>query len=299
VFRIGDFSRFSYVSIKALRYYDELGLLKPDRVDPSTGYRYYSAEQLPRLNRIIALKDLGFTLDQIAIMLGGKISAEQIKGILKAKRVEIERQIADDQEKLLRVESRIRIMEAEENALGNIDVIIKKVEAQKVVGIREKVNDCSFFGNSSDKKQTNTFLDRDLIDSYPAVGGLFEKLCKIIQAKGGKLNPPGIAVYYDAEYKETDVDMEAVLPITGFELNVDNIKTYTLPAISSAACLIHHGNYDVVIKAYDVLIKWIEENSFKINGPVREIYIQTIGFGAKDRNDCITEIQFPVEKKNV
>jgi DNA-binding transcriptional MerR regulator len=76
MFKIGEFARLTQVSAKALRLYDEMGLLKPVRVDPFTDYRYYSADQLPRLHRIIALKDLGFSLEQVKPMLGGNISAE-------------------------------------------------------------------------------------------------------------------------------------------------------------------------------------------------------------------------------
>lgn len=67
MFKIGEFSKLSQVSVKALRYYDELGLLKPASVDRFTAYRYYSADQRPRLNRILALKDLGIAFaDRIA-----------------------------------------------------------------------------------------------------------------------------------------------------------------------------------------------------------------------------------------
>ena len=64
MFRIGEFSKIAQVSGRLLRYYDKLGLFKPIRIDPETGYRYYSAQQLPALNRILALKELGLTLDR-------------------------------------------------------------------------------------------------------------------------------------------------------------------------------------------------------------------------------------------
>ncbi|MCE1247699.1 MAG: MerR family transcriptional regulator [Firmicutes bacterium] len=272
MFRIGEFSKLSYVSTKALRFYDELGLLKPDKVDPATGYRFYSAKQMPRLNRIIALKDLGFSLEQIGLLISGKISTDQIKGILKAKRAEIEKQIVFEHERLSRVETRLNMIDVEEKEMGNIDVVLKKVDAQKVIGLR------------------------GVVENYPAVGGLFEKLCKTIMSKGGNLEAPGIAVYYDTEYKEKDVDVEAAMPTTGFELNSDGIKTYTLASIENAACLIHHGPYNTLFQSYGILMKWIEENGYRIAGPGREVYLQCTDTGAKDENDCITEIQFPVEK---
>jgi DNA-binding transcriptional MerR regulator len=95
MFRIGEFSRFSRVSVKMLRHYDELGLLPPARVDAQTNYRYYSADQLPRLHRIVALKDLGFSLEQIGVMLDGDPSTEQLTGMLKLRRAELQKQVRD------------------------------------------------------------------------------------------------------------------------------------------------------------------------------------------------------------
>ncbi|HLB47902.1 MAG TPA: helix-turn-helix domain-containing protein [Anaerolineales bacterium] len=104
--KIGDFSKLSQATVKALRLYDEMGLLKPARVDNFTGYRYYSADQLPRLNRILALKDLGFSLEQIAQLLKDDLPVEQLRGMLKMKRAEIEQRLEDEQERLTRVEAR-------------------------------------------------------------------------------------------------------------------------------------------------------------------------------------------------
>ena len=92
--KIGDFARLAEVSIVTLRHYDEIGLLKPVSVDKFTGYRYYSIEQLPRLNRILALKDLGFSLEQISTMLNG-ISLEEMRGMLKLRHAEQEQILAD------------------------------------------------------------------------------------------------------------------------------------------------------------------------------------------------------------
>ncbi len=93
--KIGDFSQLAQVSVRALRIYDEMGLLKPVHVDRFTGYRYYEAEQLPRLNRIIALKDLGLTLDQIAQLLKDDLSAEQLRGMLMMKQADLEQELKE------------------------------------------------------------------------------------------------------------------------------------------------------------------------------------------------------------
>src|SRR5579859_3662844 len=111
--KIGDFSKLSQVTVKALRYYDDIGLLKPMFIEPSTGYRFYSVEQLPRLNRIMALKELGFSLTQIADLLDNTVSAEQIKGMLLLKQAEIERQVQAELEQLRKVRARLQQIENE------------------------------------------------------------------------------------------------------------------------------------------------------------------------------------------
>src|SRR4249919_3466947 len=111
--RIGDFSKLSQVSIKTLRYYDEMGLFKPINVDRFTGYRYYSASQLPRLNRILALGDLGLSLDQIAQVLDEGVSPKQLRGMLRLKRTQLQQHIAGEQARLARVEARLNAIELE------------------------------------------------------------------------------------------------------------------------------------------------------------------------------------------
>ena len=134
--RIGDFSRLSRVSIKTLRYYDEMELFKPIEVDRFTGYRYYSVSQLPRLNRILALRDLGLSLEQIAQVLDEGVSPEQLRGMLRMKRVELQQHIADEQERLARVEARLNIIELEDT-MPDYDVVIKQIEPQLVAGVRD------------------------------------------------------------------------------------------------------------------------------------------------------------------
>ena len=103
MFKIGDFSRLSMVSVKALRFYDKLGMLKPERVDEFTGYRYYSTSQLARLNRILAMKDMGLSLEQIALLLDNEPTPDQIRGMLLLKQSELQQQIIDSQARLVRI----------------------------------------------------------------------------------------------------------------------------------------------------------------------------------------------------
>src|SRR5512136_2288564 len=129
--KIGDLSKLSRVSVKTLRYYDEVGLLRPAQVDRFTGYRYYSFDQLPRLNRILALKDLGLSLEQIAQLLNEGLAPAQLRGMLRMKQAELELQVQEEQERLARVEARLRQIE-QENNMSTCDVVIKKIEPQTV-----------------------------------------------------------------------------------------------------------------------------------------------------------------------
>src|SRR5215471_13746360 len=136
---IGDFSKLSRVPITALRYYDEMGLLKPSAVDPQTKYRSYSVNQLPRLNRILALKDLGFTLEQIAQVLDEGVSREELQGMFRLKQAEIQQRMEQDQERLLRIQTRMRQLAMEET-VPEYDVVVKQVEPHLVASVRERVS---------------------------------------------------------------------------------------------------------------------------------------------------------------
>jgi len=90
---VGDFSRITHLSVKTLRHYHEVGLLEPATVNPGTGYRYYSARQIMSLNRIVALKEVGFSLEEIARILEDKLTTDQLRGMLKAQLVRAESEI--------------------------------------------------------------------------------------------------------------------------------------------------------------------------------------------------------------
>lgn len=118
--KIGEFAKKSQVTVKTLRHYDRLGLLKPAWIDRFTGYRYYAQEQLPRLNRIMALKDLGFTLEQTGRILQNELAVDELRGMLRLKCAELERHIGEEQARLARVEARLRQIENEGDFLMSL-----------------------------------------------------------------------------------------------------------------------------------------------------------------------------------
>jgi DNA-binding transcriptional MerR regulator len=112
--KIGEFSKLVQVPVATLRYYDQVGLLKPVEVDRFTGYRYYSTSQLPRLHRILALKGLGFSLEQIAAVLAEGLTPEQMRGMLRLRHAQISQFLADLQDQLVEVEARLQQIEPED-----------------------------------------------------------------------------------------------------------------------------------------------------------------------------------------
>ena len=134
--KIGDFSRLSRVTVKALRYYDEIGLLKPVSVDRFTGYRYYSAAQLPRLHYIVALKNLGLSLDEIATLTNNELSLSQMRDLFILKKAELQQRVSEEQQRLSHIEKLLQQIE-KEGTMPDYQVIVKKVEPQLFASIRD------------------------------------------------------------------------------------------------------------------------------------------------------------------
>src|SRR4026207_1473597 len=125
MFRIGEFSKIAQVPGSVLRYYDEIGLLKPDHIDRWTGYRYYSARQLPRLHRILALKELGLTLDQITQMVNEEVQAAEIRGMLALKKAQVEQTVQEEMARLRQIEARLQLIDTSDTP--TFDIVLKSV----------------------------------------------------------------------------------------------------------------------------------------------------------------------------
>lgn len=270
MFKIGDFSRLSQVSVKALRYYDRLGLLTPAHIDPYTAYRYYTADQLPRLNRILALKDLGLSLEEIGTILASELSPEQLGTLLRQKREEIARQLAEEQARLARVDARLKQI-ADENDEQDSDVVIKPVAAQDMIGIRAVVAD------------------------YASIAPLFEVIWQRITMHTSISTPQGpfVTIYYDDGYQEQDVDVLCAVTPPRAIPDSERVKAITLPAAPQMACAIYRGPYEKVSQGYAAILRWIDANRYTICGPNRMVYLHGPG-STSNPDEYISEIQFPV-----
>jgi DNA-binding transcriptional MerR regulator len=264
--RIGDFSTLSQVTIKTLRYYDEQGLLRPAFVDAVTGYRYYAVSQLPRLHRILALRDLGFSLDQIGSILNDGVTADQLRGMLLLRQVEQQAKVEGEQLRLARLRARLSLIEKEQD-MSN-EVVIKEVPAQWIASVRET------------------------IPNYPSVGKLYGEVAAGVPAGSFSI---GVALWHDPEFRDHDVDAEA-----GFYLKQPveasgRVQVHELPPVTVASAM-HHGAYSRLSQAYDALLRWVGSSGYVVAGPIRELYLQISMPVRQDDESYITEIQVPVAK---
>jgi len=275
MFKIGDFSKLSRVSVKTLRYYDQIGLFKPHGIDRFTRYRYYSADQLPLLYRILGLKELGFSLEQVARLLASDLSPEQLKKMLELRRTEIQQQLQGTQEQLARVEERLRQIE-HAGHLPHYDVILKSVQAQWVASLSDSLSGYD--------------------QSAKVFAHLFDELGQILNQHGIEKTEPCLAIYEVADPLEECTRLEAALPLPGpltprFS-GVERVQVYSLPEIQTAACVIHQGSLASIGEAYQFLLGWIQNNGYRLDGAVRERYLRYEP--GSDATQSITEIQFPV-----
>ncbi len=269
--KIGDFARLSQVSVVTLRYYDETDLLKPVNVDQFTGYRFYSADQLPRLNRILALKDLGFSLEQIKLILADGLSVEQLRSMLTMQRTEVVKRLADEQERLLRIESRLRQIEME-NKMPKYDVVLKTAPAMLVASRRI------------------TIPTNDQVPQY--LGPAFDEAYDYVRNQGAKDISPCIALWHSPSDVYENEDAEAIVPIDRALKGNERIKVYELSPILVVS-VVHQGKFEDFTQGHAALLEWIDSNGYKIVGPYREIYIK---HDKRNLSNSMTEIQIPVEK---
>jgi DNA-binding transcriptional MerR regulator len=270
MFTIGDFARLGQVSVRMPRHYDATGLLRPARVGPSSGYRFYEAGQLARLNRIIALKDLGFTLEQVRVMLHQQVSVEQLRGMLRLRQAELQSQIAADTSRLAQVEARLRIIEME-GVMPADDIQVKRIPAVRVAEL------------------TATAASLEPASISPVIQPLYEELGSRLGQAG--LVPAGPAIAYYEDLPDGDgVLIHATLPVNAEPGGGRGFEIADLPEISQAATIVYRGSMENVVATYQALARWIDDNGYRSTGYGRELYLEC----PADRGKWVTELQEPI-----
>lgn len=261
MFSIGDFAKHGRVSVRMLRHYDAIGLLRPAQVDQSSNYRYYAAEQLTRLNRIIALKDLGFSLQQVGAILDEEISVEQLRGMLRLRQMELRTAVTETAARLARVEARLRSIETEGSMAD--EIVIKSLPPMRLATL------------------TATAESFEPQDIGPVIGPLFASLCDLVTNPVG----PGVARY--EENDEGKIVVHAGLPVAE---DVHGVQMVDLPAVARAATIVHHGSMDDVLPSAQALARWIDANGYRALELPRELSLDC----PEDLSQWVTELQTPI-----
>lgn len=277
--KIGEFSKIAQVSIKTLRYYDQVGLLNPAHIDRFTGYRYYTLSQLERLNRILAMKDLDFSLDQIQGLLGVELPGEMMKKMLEGKSSEIRERLNEDQARLLRVENRLKQL-AEGSGPLPAPVVMKSAPNLVLATIRQTLL------TQSDLKDWQTSR-LEMIHDY-------------LMQKG--LNPqgPDMLIYHQEEFRETDLDVEVCTVIHEARHSQEKfsaeepIQFRVLPAANHLASAIHQTRNGMLWESYALLAEWTQSNGYHPVGPWRELVYQQ----EEPQQETVIEVQRPVMNAN-
>jgi DNA-binding transcriptional MerR regulator len=275
MFSIGDFAKLGRVSVRMLRHYDAIGLLTPATVDPFSGYRFYRADQLGRLNRIIALKDLGFTLQQVQAILDDQVGVEELYGMLRLRSAQLEAQLSADSARLTGVLARLRMIE-KEGHMSTEDVVLKEIPPVRVAELTAVA--ASYAGE----------------DISPVIQPLYRELMRRLDAAGVSASGPAIA-YYDPVPGESG---EAVTVHAGVEVAVAprpdlDFAVVDLPAIGSAATIVHRGSMDEADRSMQILARWIDDNGYRMVGYAREMCLE---FVPDDPDKWVHEFQVTVTR---
>jgi len=270
MFRIGEFSKMARVSARMLRYYDQCGLLCPAETDRFTGYRLYSAGQMPRLGRIVALRDMGFGIEEIKTVLPHFDDAAFLQEALARKAQEIEDSIADERQKLINIAAMRGQLREERNMIYEVE--LKTLPAIPVISLRE------------------------VVPTYHHEGMLWEKLGQFMAEHNIPYEEKAChTLFHDSEYKDGDVDIEITVEVDALGKSSGAVQFRTLDAIPQAAAVRFSGPYEGTNAACEKLAAWIEQNGYAIDGLTRSLMIVSPGCGVAPE-DYLTEIQIPVRK---
>ena len=267
--KIGEFSQLMQVTIKTLRHYEQKGLLIPDEVDEWTGYRYYSIEQMQKLQTIRDLQRLGFSLDEIKDLYDSYSCTPTIDQLT---------------EKIEETEAQLRQL------IARRDRLIDWRNARKQMTTMEKFSIQSL-------PEIIVASHREVLPNYAAIGPMcVNKIGPEMQRLGCKCPPPGycFTVEHDKEYKPTDVDIEYCEQVEEMGEDSAIIQFKRLPAVPKALCMKHVGPYERFYESFIEAFRYIDEQGYKPIGQHRTCYIDG-AWNQEDPEKWLSVIQIPIE----
>jgi len=256
-------------TIKALRYYDEVGLLKPEKIDKFTSYRFYTTDQLVAAHRIQALRQVGLSIDEIKLILTG----HDFTKILQKRKTELLDELSERASQLSRIE--FILQEKGENSFMNYAATIKEIP------------ECVVYSKKMTIPSYDTYFEvipvigEVIAEKYPDLSCATPEYCFII--------------YLDGEYKEKNFNIEFCEAVEKAHPDFDDIKFKKIES-ATVISVLHKGSYSTISQAYAYALKWIDENNYTAADHPRESYIDGI-WNKESEEDWLTELQIPIAKK--
>jgi len=274
MYGIGLVARLAQVSVRTLRHYDDRGLLKPNYVDPITGYRYYTPEQILLLHRILVLRDLGVPLAQIGRLIDDDVTVEQLRGILRLRQAEARTRLATQTEQLRRVE--VRLAQLEEAPVAGYEVIVKRLEPMRVVAVTEDLEGHHQIGAACDR--------------------MYPRLHAALAQHGVRFDGLSLARYEDTADERRPMRITTALQIpAGVTIEGDGLTTIEVPAVERAATTVVRGDPSQFASGFRALHEWVGETGARATPVERELYIDCDG----PRDTWVTELQVVMEPAEV
>lgn len=265
--RIGEFARLADLPVKTIRYYSDIGLVPPADVDHQTGYRRYGLDQLERVRRVKALKDLGLSLDEVGSILNDGLSDDQFRSLLESRIVELTERSDTVRQQLERAKAHLHQLNRRlEQTMA--DVTVKTTEPITIAFVRDRI------GGTSE------------------IPTLFPRLFDGVDYTAG-VGPTGNIYHFFAD-DGSDIDLEAVIPVPEGHRTTGETNTRTIPA-TLVASLIHHGAFNRLHEAHGALLEWVAANGYRVSGPSYEWNLVCTEPVTQDNESYVTEVQVEVE----
>ena len=269
--KIGEFSKLSRISVRMLRHYDEIGLLKPAEIDRFTDYRYYREDQLPTAGRITALKDMGFSLADIARILAKYDDRDQLEQFFSARQTELINLSQDTAHKLTLLDAARKRLRKEQNMSYNVTIkaIPERYAATVQMTIPRYEDEGMVWGIMMQETDRMNLTEAD-----PC-------LCAV--------------TFLDGEYKEENVEVMAWKTVKGSYPDTEHVKFRTLPEVEVASCT-YKGSYTLITDVYAAVVEWLNANGYESDGPMFNIY-HVSPHETQNPDEFVTEVCYPVKKK--
>ena len=270
MFKIGEFSKITQVSIRMLRYYDEQKLLEPCFIDVNSGYRLYSAEQIDQLNRIVLLRDMGFGVKEMRGLLQSW-NSDKIKENLLDQMKKTEDNIQTEKNRLHQIEGMLRDLDHQDEKL-NIEIVMKQLPMQHVLSLRR------------------------VVENYYCEGELWGELGGCLKGIRNVESLTGFSIYHDLDYREENVDIEVCIVINPCDVSLESkdLIFRQVDQVDQAACFMIYGPYSNISRAYHEFALWLERHpEYRMSGENRQIC--HVAMNTTDNpEEYVTELQIPL-----